>query len=1443
MLNIDKNTPIKFINETQSIRIENSHLNCQSNPSKQQDDKPYKTCQFILKSNMQIEIVNSNIRFSNIEIYSDTLISIDEQSTIDVSGNGYVYSYGNYKSLPTQGASYAAQGGYCDNGPGQINTYGTYFMAYNDSNQTVQYGSGGGSIQSQGGGRIVLKGDSIVITGNVFATGYPNVDDASQTKSINGGSGGYIYLEYTGGNDTMLNQSAKLTINQLNANGGKPQGDSGKGGSGGRVVFDIYPPEVLDPFQQIIVYGGTTQKTLQNFCPFGGVGTIYSVRENKLVINGGINQPIQAKTVVDNTDYQLASFRMLNELHVFNYAYVTFPVYNDFYKTNLMKHNISNVYLESNSILEVPQADQKLSPNYDFHLECQNFTLSQASMFKNAYALNTTIKSQLVYVDPKSIMQIQNALKIKSSNFTLQGLVQMKDITELSRVMVHTTVIFNVTDQAMIQSDKVVAFSDANISISGQIQRVQEYQTCSNDSDEVFSFIQDRTQMPLTKDQLLSNFQSQFGLPATNTKTKPKRYRIKQTSDPIITLDYLLTQLLSNFTMTFMAIALYANNLNILGTLNATGLGCSAGDGFGGGLPSNDNCTASGGAHGGIPGYPINWSNRDKPTPPDDNVYSLYGQDNNDPFNDQFCQDPLSSQDFINKSQPNGKYDEPYVLEGSGGGMFKKVKKGSQGGGLIWVQANNSKIDGRLLANGNNAINPYAGGGSGGSIYIAQNYLKGTGRLESNGGNGLNGGGGGSGGRIKIFHFSWFDYTKYPAITDGSDIKVRLHAGTGQYDANLAQNGTQWSTSCAPGYHGVFCKPCDSGTYKTEMSNVDCLPCQNMPPEAKDNAKYTQQGWPNPLCPYQCDPTLTEMYMVGCNSSSQPWEMPLLPPVELTHRIIMDKYETFVNKINQSDRFSKLEIFLYYLSAIVYPPLNPYILKRQRRKHYTSFKKAFINEADNLDFWNNLDDRLNIELRFTSSDDYTMAYIDFIDVKKSKEQYEGPLIPMTYLLSGEGSFSSPFMIHAQDPLVKSVSYFTNDPKIWEMFISNLNSKLLTVQTACFSFLLRWQLLSVIKYINNHSKNLFEYYGIKVNLWLLEIKTVENSKSILDKIDQDEEYYILTHEQVYKKSGLFNNLIDYWRYDSFFNTKKIFKLALVVQRCNSRESYQMSQSRSKEIHMSIDNQTSGKKKQRKRSALLTDNGGSAKNTPDVTPKGQQRRFVGDKGDPGKFIKLLTSSIREVHVDPSRVKKMKNFKRNFSFVMKTILLFPIAFIKSITLRHSNVFKVIMISVIMYILFVVLDIIMTAQIFVVVFIPSAGKTIEWDAWPFLLFYPFAIFISPILGLLSFMLCKPFFYRAVAYMNSLCLFTNMMIYLILELVESQKSVLYYLSLYGILLLIKLVLGQLLSLQIAYFRNPKFHVYQARLNEDMKVNQRNMDDDVQLHLQEATLISHESTI
>jgi hypothetical protein len=40
-----------------------------------------------------------------------------------------------------------------------------------------------------------------------------------------------------------------------------------------------------------------------------------------------------------------------------------------------------------------------------------------------------------------------------------------------------------------------------------------------------------------------------------------------------------------------------------------------------------------------------------------------------------------------------------------------------------------------------------------------------------------------------------------------------------------------------------------------------------------------------------------------------------------------------------------------------------------------------------MDFWISVDDQLNIEVRFTASDDYTLGFIDFLDTKRTRDSY------------------------------------------------------------------------------------------------------------------------------------------------------------------------------------------------------------------------------------------------------------------------------------------------------------------------------------------------------------------------------------------------------------------------------------------------------------------------
>ena len=101
---------------------------------------------------------------------------------------------------------------------------------------------------------------------------------------------------------------------------------------------------------------------------------------------------------------------------------------------------------------------------------------------------------------------------------------------------------------------------------------------------------------------------------------------------------------------------------------------------------------------------------------------------------------------------------------------------------------------------------------------------------------------------------------------------------------------------------------------------------------------------------------------------------------------------------------------------------------------YYSFKKAIIAVQDKVDFWRAYEDQINIELRFTASDDYTLGYLDFLDTNRSKESFDRPPLPMTIMVAGTGHFSKPFHINRHDPLIRSVSIYLEDAIVRLYFI-------------------------------------------------------------------------------------------------------------------------------------------------------------------------------------------------------------------------------------------------------------------------------------------------------------------------------------------------------------------------------------------------------------------------
>ena len=110
------------------------------------------------------------------------------------------------------------------------------------------------------------------------------------------------------------------------------------------------------------------------------------------------------------------------------------------------------------------------------------------------------------------------------------------------------------------------------------------------------------------------------------------------------------------------------------------------------------------------------------------------------------------------------------------------------------------------------------------------------------------------------------------------------------------------------------------------------------------------------------------------------------------------------------------------LIQFFYPAFSPRFERTVRKMIYKRYKNLFINDIAQFEFFKEGEGQTFIDIKFTCSSDYTLAFIDFIDTKKDKGLYNGPQLPLTLIVSGNGLFATPFNVQIRDPLVKSVAY-------------------------------------------------------------------------------------------------------------------------------------------------------------------------------------------------------------------------------------------------------------------------------------------------------------------------------------------------------------------------------------------------------------------------------------
>jgi len=146
-------------------------------------------------------------------------------------------------------------------------------------------------VETAGGGRILVYADSITLQGEgakIQANARPFHDQADRRYSLQGGSGGYIYVR-TGENykKNFVEKAAKIE-----AKGGYSLGDY-TAGSGGMVVLDSLQIE----FNNIVVHGGLSHNKNKSGCANGAAGSLYIMDTDMLVIDNN-NYPVAAATTV-----------------------------------------------------------------------------------------------------------------------------------------------------------------------------------------------------------------------------------------------------------------------------------------------------------------------------------------------------------------------------------------------------------------------------------------------------------------------------------------------------------------------------------------------------------------------------------------------------------------------------------------------------------------------------------------------------------------------------------------------------------------------------------------------------------------------------------------------------------------------------------------------------------------------------------------------------------------------------------------------------------------------------------------------------------------------------------------------------------------------------------------------------------------------------------------
>ena len=725
-------TSINLINSTLTVNIQDSILTCQ--------DFTSSSCQFLLNTSA-ITLTNTTIYFPDIHLESSTISFIGS----NILSNGT--QIGGSGSSPTSnvGIAYAGQGSSCD-GTSADFSYGDYNIQYT-AGATFGSGSTLDTVNSKGGGRIVIISyqDLTMTNTSINASGFGNC--TNKQVAVNGGSGGYVWLEHK----ALATAKEQITSSTIDISGGfgcqgvnepdpierrglgnKKTVQTGLGGSGGRAIIYLQKIDSIN----VVTSGGIGKNARVDSCVNGAAGTLYSLKDDILIVkNSNIttSAPTMLASQVANIstlkvlESGLVSFKKADQIS-FNAGGVTLT------KGIIVYTNpSSSVLLKIIDIQLIQQSQIAISGGADFNLLACHFLVDPSSLIISPNALLSLSDQQC------STPTFVISGDIVSNVTTFSGGILQGDTTGIAS----TLIIYFPVSAANFQLEGAIHHDNAYLFANGtgtfalnSLRISSEYRTClqENAPPLINPLLLDANLTKNTTLNLTQFINSITGDPSFSPMNL--RNLVNNAIRPVYTVFFFIEDNLQfeSAVITAARVGIFSKTLSLdpKSTVSTTGKGCSAG--LGNGLTNTDLanfCPGSGGSYGGLGGPGISELNNS---------------------NFQFICNSLVGNTYRQEGLP--------TLEGSGGGGSSDQYLGGKGGGLVVIGMKQGTIDGTIDCNGYIGMIPddsKTGSGSGGSIQIhTLRRLGGKGTVRAEGGPQTNlGGGFGGGGRIYVNYIGW----------------------------------------------------------------------------------------------------------------------------------------------------------------------------------------------------------------------------------------------------------------------------------------------------------------------------------------------------------------------------------------------------------------------------------------------------------------------------------------------------------------------------------------------------------------------------------------------------------------------------------------------------------------------------------------------------------------